>query len=420
MEILDQTYLNDLVIRSERGDSNAFSELFAAVWEGQYVYLSEMLEDRAEIETALREVFSQALQRLPGLPRAELFLPWLCRISFLYCRERQEVIPGEGQGEQQLFHLSRILNLPLTESQILLMTYVQNLPDEEIRQILNLSRILLRRYRKDGLRHLQRDMTPGEQAGGRKAALPADGSGRKRTGVSDRRRAATKPGAGEVTKILEYVFDSCGRKPNTVPMEALASYAVYRRERFFLQKGILSAGLIAFLFLPMLFLMPKFEVRENAEGERGLPVYTIEVQSFLPVEKVLARLNTHSLPVYEAGAKEFTVEPTRNGTMTVYVELINRQQANQTVSVQSVDAKGPELISSETGSGTVLLKVADAGIGADYRESYAVTASGTVIRPLEINEQTGEILFAYPEEDWDVYIPDHIGNTLHLAITLNG
>ena len=66
------------------------------------------------------------------------------------------------------------------------------------------------------------------------------------------------------------------------------------------------------------------------------------------------------------------------------------------------------------------LKVADAGIGADYRESYAVTASGTVIRPLEINEQTGEILFAYPEEDWDVYIPDHIGNTLHLAITLNG
>lgn len=418
MEILDQAYLNDLVIRSERGDSNAFSELFAAVWEGQYTYLSEMLDDSADIKTALQEVFTQALQRLPGLPRAELFLPWLCRISFLYCRERQNDIPAGEKKGQHLFHLSQILNLPLTESQILLMTYEQNLPDEEIRQILNLGRILLRRYRKDGLRHLQRDMTPQDKAEAQKAALPANGSGKKKTGTPNIRHAAAKPGAGEVTKILEQIFDSCGKKPNTVPMEALASYAVYRRERFSLQKWILSAGLIAFLFLPMLFLLPKFEVRENEEGERGLPVYTIEVQSFLPVDKVLARLNTHALPVYEAGAKEFTVEPTRNGTMTISVELINRQQAKKTVTVENVDSKGPELLGSETGSSTFLLKVTDAGIGVDYRESYAVTASGSVVRPLETNEQTGEILFVYPEEDWDIYIPDHIGNTLHLAITL--
>ena len=181
MEILDQAYLNDLVIRSERGDSNAFSELFAAVWEGQYTYLSEMLDDSAAIKTALQEVFTQALQRLPGLPRAELFLPWLCRISFLYCRERQNDIPAEEKEGQHLFHLSQILNLPLTESQILLMTYEQNLPDEEIRQILNLGRILLRRYRKDGLRHLQRDMTPQDKAEAQKAALPANGSGKKKT-----------------------------------------------------------------------------------------------------------------------------------------------------------------------------------------------------------------------------------------------
>ena len=37
---------------------------------------------------------------------------------------------------------------------------------------------------------------------------------------------------------------------------------------------------------------------------------------------------------------------------------------------------------------------------------------------LSTDAETGEILFPYPEENWDVYIPDHIGNTLHLAITL--
>ena len=54
----------------------------------------------------------------------------------------------------------------------------------------------------------------------------------------------------------------------------------------------------------------------------------------------------------------------------------------------------------------------------DYREIWAMGASGTVYHPLETDEEKGEIVFAYPEEMWDVYIPDHIGNTLHLALTL--
>ena len=38
--------------------------------------------------------------------------------------------------------------------------------------------------------------------------------------------------------------------------------------------------------------------------------------------------------------------------LTISVELINRQQAKQTVTVENVDAKGPELLGSETGSST--------------------------------------------------------------------
>ena len=418
MEILDQTYLNELVIRSERGDSNAFAELFAAVWEGQYFYIYSMLTDHTEAESALQEVFSQALQRLPSLSRADLFLPWISRISFLYCRDRQEDTIGDVRTEHPV-SLSRFLNLPLTESQILIMTYVQNLSDERIGQILNIRRLLLNRYRKDGLRHLKKEPETGNSIKRPDAVFPVNDNRSGRADYIDRLRMSKKPDAARLIRILEQIFDSSGRKPNTVPMEALASYAVYRRERFSMQKGILWAGLIAFLFLPLLFLMPQIEVHGSGDGVRGLPVYTIEVRSVLPVGKVIAKLNAHSLPVYEAGAKEFTVEPTRNGTMTVSVELVNRQQARETLPVENVDANGPELLGSETGSDTFLMQVADAGIGVDYREVYAISASGTVIYPLETDEQAGEILFAYPEEDWDVYVPDHIGNTLHLAITLH-
>ena len=166
MEILDQAYLNDLVIRSGRGDSNAFAELFAAVWEGQYIYLYAMFGEREKAEEALCSVFAQALRRLPSLPKAGLFLSWISRMSYLYCRERQEDIPDAGTAEQSSFSLTQILNLPLTESQILLMTCEQGLTDEETGRILNISGILLRRYRKDGLRHLRSAVQPRHRKAG--------------------------------------------------------------------------------------------------------------------------------------------------------------------------------------------------------------------------------------------------------------
>ena len=83
-----------------------------------------------------------------------------------------------------------------------------------------------------------------------------------------------------------------------------------------------------------------------------------------------------------------------------------------------MDAEGPRLEDSRIGSETVLLVVRDAGIGVNYRKITAIGLSGATYAPISANEAKGEILFPYPEEDWDVYIPDYIGNTLHLALSL--
>lgn len=416
-EKLDQSYLDDLVVRAGKGSSNAFAELFASVSGRQLYYLERLFGDRDQAIKALREVFINVLKGLPGLTRPDLFMPWISRQSANIYYEHT----GSDEAENGEFTLSQLLNLPLAESQIMLMSAEQGFSVREIEAILNIGKSTVTRFTKLGMKHLRRD----EGAADRKA-----GADSQKTGAAGRNADATSRKKGtkapditkgltpvEAAEMLSDVFDACGSKHNNIPMEALASYAVYRKERFSVQRSVLAVALTFFMLLPLLFFLPGFTVEEKDEGARGLPVYTVEVKSLLPVNRVLATLKDHSLPVYEAGAKEFTVEPIRNGKLSISVELINRQMVTDDYDVSGVDAEGPKLISSKTEGDTFVINVEDAGIGVDYRAVYAVGASGEVYYPLSSGEETG-IVFEYPDEAWDVYIPDHIGNTLHLAIKL--
>ncbi len=220
----------------------------------------------------------------------------------------------------------------------------------------------------------------------------------------------------QAAAVLEHIFEQCGVEPNTVPMEALSAYTVYRSERFHLQKGILAAVLVMFFLLPFLFVRARFTADMQEDGLRKLPVYTVRVENVLPVHSVKARQKNRMLPVYEADAKTFTIEPTRNGTLRISVELFNRQETTMTTDVQGVDRKGPDFLGSEVLDGRVFLYVGDEGIGVDYDGVYAANGAGIRIQPAETDPDTGTVVFPYPEEAWDVYIPDHIGNTLHLAL----
>ena len=222
--------------------------------------------------------------------------------------------------------------------------------------------------------------------------------------------------AGQAAEVLHNVFEECGIKPNSVPMEALTAYSVYRSERFHLQRGVLAAVLILFFLLPFLFVRAGFTVDMQEDGIRRLPVYTIHVGNRFPVHSVIARQKNRMLPVYEADAKTFTVEPTRNGTMQISVSLANRQETSLNMNVDGVDRNAPAFLGNEVRSGMVYLYVKDEGIGVDYDGVYAENAAGERIRPAETDPDTGTVVFPYPEEGWDVYIPDHIGNILHLAL----
>ena len=97
MEILDHSYLTDLVIKAQRGSSNAFAELYAAVCRQQYSYICFTLGSPENAPKVLEEVFTAALHRLAALQNPELFSIWIARISFLTCLDRmgKKDIPGE-------------------------------------------------------------------------------------------------------------------------------------------------------------------------------------------------------------------------------------------------------------------------------------------------------------------------------------
>ncbi len=220
----------------------------------------------------------------------------------------------------------------------------------------------------------------------------------------------------QAAAVLEQIFEQCGVEPNSIPMEALSAYTVYRSERFHLQRGILVAVLTLFFLMPFLFFRPKFTVDMEEDGIRRLPVYTVHVENVLPVHSVKARQKNRMLPVYEADSRTYTIEPTRNGTLQISVALFNRQETSVTMNVEGVDRNGQAFIGSDVIGDLVYLYVKDEGIGVDYDGVYASNVAGIRILPTETDPATGTIVFPYPEEGWDVYIPDHIGNTLHLAV----
>ena len=131
-------------------------------------------------------------------------------------------------------------------------------------------------------------------------------------------------------RILAQAFEASQMELNTIPPEVLASYRNYRRERFTLQRTILVIIMTLFLLLPFLFVPSSFSVQIQSFGpETGAadtcfnPVYRLEVDSFMLVERVNATVDGHNVPVYETDSHVYSIEPHQNGKMAVTVTLVN-------------------------------------------------------------------------------------------------
>jgi hypothetical protein len=220
----------------------------------------------------------------------------------------------------------------------------------------------------------------------------------------------------EAEAILRLVFLDCGETPDMRPMEELTDYSLYRKESFRLQRVVLMTALIMFMLVPAFFVQPTFKTSYSPKGERGLPVYTIKVESFLPVKRVVAVLDNYRLPVYEVSGHEYTIEPTKNGTVDVTVELFSGQIITGNLDVRNADVETPRLLNYTHENGEYELYLADDGVGVDFDNIYASSPSGVVLYPESFNREEGSVTFGDDVEGMRVCIPDYFDNVLKINL----
>lgn len=224
-------------------------------------------------------------------------------------------------------------------------------------------------------------------------------------------------------RILEQAFVANQMELNTIPLEVLASYSNYRKERFTLQRTVLVIIMVLFMLLPLLFVPSSFtiekQVSKHSAGDADFnPVYRLEVDSFMLVERVNAAIDGHNVPVYETDSHVYSIEPSLNGRMEVTVTLANRQFQTQYVDVTTVDREVPVAISCTRRGDLIYLYLSDENSGIDYAKIQAMTLTGEELLPVEVDEENGLLVFPDFKDSLNVYVPDLAGNQLHLILSM--
>lgn len=145
-----------------RGNSSDFSLLVNRYKDKAFGFLRRMLKNEMDAEEVLQDCFIKAYQALSSFRQDSSFSTWFYRIvynngiSFINSKRKRmesetsaiddyiEVIPNEtkiyAESENQKEYLYRIMNeMPMKNSLILILYYIDGLSLNEISQILNLS-----------------------------------------------------------------------------------------------------------------------------------------------------------------------------------------------------------------------------------------------------------------------------------------
>lgn len=221
------------------------------------------------------------------------------------------------------------------------------------------------------------------------------------------------------SQMLENIFEACSMEPNSIPMNVLASYSNYRKERYSFQRIILAFIMVLFCLLPLLFIPPNAQTVKLPVENIGHPVYEISVDTVFPaVDRISATIDGVNIPIYETGERIYSVQPTRNGDMTVTISLGNRQYETKVISVTDVDCDAPVLLGSELKDGELILHLNDDVSGIDYENITAADTLGNTYKPASYDEAEQCVVFAYPDSDLNIFIPDRAANELQLVLTV--
>lgn len=183
---LDYQYIGELVLRAQEGDSDAFAELYVATYQQQYRFSYRYLQDEFLAQDALQETYILALKNITTLRDPHVFVSWLNQINMRVCfdiyrrEKRQEAeldryeqnaltareARGEGDSpeesalrqDQQEYLIRKVMELPFSESQAIMLRYYRNMKLEEVADMMGISRSSVKRYLNSGREKLARQL----------------------------------------------------------------------------------------------------------------------------------------------------------------------------------------------------------------------------------------------------------------------
>lgn len=221
------------------------------------------------------------------------------------------------------------------------------------------------------------------------------------------------------SRILEQTFEANHMEKSTIPLEVLASYSSYRKERFSLQRTMLVIIMVLFLMLPLLFIPSSFTIeRDESSGRTFNPIYRLEVDSPMLVERINATIDGYNVPLYEVDSHVYFVEPSRNGEMTVTVTLANKQSRTEHIEVTDVDREIPVALSCVKEGELVYLYLSDNHSGIDFQTLEAYDLKGNKVAPVSVDPEKGCVTFPVKADTLNVYVTDLAGNKLQLILSI--
>lgn len=178
---LDYQYIASLVEYAKEGDSDAFAELYVATYQKQYRFACSYLKDEYLAQDAIQDAYMLVLKNIAALKDASLFISWLNQITFRVCfnlqkklkKQQEEFVvydyedlerqPSDDLDPEEYivkidendFIIRQVMNLPFTESQIIILRYYNNLKIREISRLMDMSGSSVKRYLASGRKKLE-------------------------------------------------------------------------------------------------------------------------------------------------------------------------------------------------------------------------------------------------------------------------
>ncbi|MEG0377150.1 MAG: RNA polymerase sigma factor, partial [Eubacterium sp.] len=85
MRNLNHKELANLVILSQKGDADAFSELYALTYQGQFYAANQIMKDAYLAEDIIQEVYIRLYQTIERIEKPQGFLSYLNRMTYHAC-----------------------------------------------------------------------------------------------------------------------------------------------------------------------------------------------------------------------------------------------------------------------------------------------------------------------------------------------